>query len=75
VSHINYEEARRRERKSACRGDRHKYGRPRLVGAGITRKVCRRCGAVTIDLSGAEEAVRLEASPERLLTRNWRGSS
>lgn len=39
----------------ACLVGRHNYGEDHGVGAGILRRVCEVCGAVTIDLRGADE--------------------
>jgi hypothetical protein len=45
---------RRRSRSPrSCRPD-HAYGPSQEVGAGILRLVCRRCGAVSIDLTEAD---------------------
>ena len=55
MSHVRSEELEGEHRRSACRKDRHSYGERRDIGAGIARQVCRSCGAVTIDLTGAHE--------------------
>jgi hypothetical protein len=39
----------------ACLIGWHHYGEDHGVGAGILRRVCRVCRAVTIDLRGADE--------------------
>lgn len=39
----------------ACLIGRHHYGEDHGVGSEILRRVCRGCGAVTIDLRGAGE--------------------
>lgn len=46
----------------ACLVGWHHYGENHGVGAGILRRVCEVCGAVTIDLRGADE---LSDSPAR----------
>jgi len=51
----------RRDRRRArveCRENKHRYGSPTPVGAGIQRRVCLACGAVSIDLTGADDPVR-----------------
>gem|GEM_PF-6506364 len=44
----------RRRARAQCRENRHRYGSAAPIGAGITRRVCLACGAVSIDLTGAE---------------------
>lgn len=48
----------------ACLLAGHHYGEDHGVGGGIRRRVCARCGAVTIDLTGAEE---MEARRRQIL--------
>jgi hypothetical protein len=38
-----------------CRADRHRYGPPQSIGGGILRRLCPSCGAVSIDLTEADE--------------------
>lgn len=47
---------RRSRRKAAadCRKGKHRYGTPKLIGGGMSRQTCSICGAVTIDISGAD---------------------
>lgn len=40
--------------KASCRRGVHVYGEAQHIGAGIMRRVCTRCSAVTIDLTDAE---------------------
>ncbi|MDX1447818.1 MAG: hypothetical protein R3246_02045 [Acidimicrobiia bacterium] len=60
----------RRRTPRACR-NRHAYGPGQQIGAGIVRHVCSACGAVSIDLTRADEAVTVgslfEASDGTLL--------
>lgn len=49
--------AGRRARRAppACQDDRHRYGPPQPIGGGILRRLCLACGAVSIDLTEADE--------------------
>lgn len=44
---------RRSARTTPCR-DSHAFRAGHSIGAGIIRYVCRRCGAVSIDISGVD---------------------
>ena len=55
VSHLHPEIKAQKHRRSDCRKGRHEFGETQNVGAGIRRQVCIECGAVTIDLSKADE--------------------
>ena len=55
MSHVKPEKREGEHWRSACRKDRHSYGERQNIGAGIARQVCRDCGDVTIDLTGAHE--------------------
>lgn len=44
-----------RHRKAECRKGRHHFGSNQNIGAGITRRVCDTCSAITIDLTGSYE--------------------
>ena len=54
MSHLRPEDLVSLE-KTSCRKGRHHYGKTQIIGGGITRQVCRVCGAVTIDLSAADD--------------------
>lgn len=58
---------RRSRRKAAadCREGRHRYGAPQLIGGGMSRQTCPICGAVTIDITGADETVEPQSGPSR----------
>ena len=55
VSHVNPGIKPRKHRRSDCRKGLHEYGEPQNIGAGILRRVCDACAAVTIDLTQAGE--------------------
>lgn len=55
MTHLREEERRGRHRLSYCRKGDHNYGETQNIGAGITRRVCLTCSAVSIDLSQADE--------------------
>ncbi|HJQ94874.1 MAG TPA: hypothetical protein VJ935_04105 [Acidimicrobiia bacterium] len=44
--------ASRRRALAACREGRHRYGPGTEAGGGIIRRVCRFCGALSVDLTG-----------------------
>lgn len=45
----------RRKARADCRKGRHRYGSPQAVVGGIYRQTCTACGAVTIDISQADD--------------------
>lgn len=45
----------RRRARAECRENRHRYGAAQEIGGGILRRVCAVCGAVSIDLTAADE--------------------
>jgi hypothetical protein len=55
VTHLKPDAKRPRRRKSDCRKGMHDYGAMQDIGAGIARRVCATCNAVTIDLTGSYE--------------------
>jgi hypothetical protein len=55
VSHIRPEPKAPKRRKSDCKKGLHDYGATQNIGAGIARRVCARCSAVTIDLTSTYE--------------------
>lgn len=65
MSHLRPEDLTPRHRRSACRKGRHHYGEAQHIGAGIVRKVCKVCSAVTIDLTGAYETTSPMISDNR----------
>jgi hypothetical protein len=52
----------RRKARTDCRAGRHRYGSGQQVGGGIVRRVCAACGAVSIDLTAADETLPAEAA-------------
>lgn len=55
VSHIRQDEKSDRHKRADCRKGRHHYGSIQNIGAGIGRRVCETCSAVTIDLTSSYE--------------------
>ena len=55
MSHVRPEDKTPRARRSDCRKGRHTYGESQGIGAGLLRRVCELCSAVTIDLTNADE--------------------
>ncbi len=55
MSHVRPEDKTPRARRSDCRNGRHTYGESQGIGAGLLRRVCELCSAVTIDLTNADE--------------------
>lgn len=55
LSHVNPGIRPPKHRRSDCRKGLHEYGEPQNIGAGILRRVCDACAAVTIDLTQAGE--------------------
>ncbi len=55
MTHVRGEDRPLKHRMSACRKGRHDFGDPQNVGAGIIRRVCGTCAAVSIDLTQADE--------------------
>jgi hypothetical protein len=55
VSHLRPEDRNAKHSRAACRKGRHSYGESQNIGAGILRRVCGKCGEVTIDLTGVDE--------------------
>lgn len=49
-------------RRDECRKGLHRYTSSTMIGAGIRRDHCERCGAVRIDLSSEAEAVEQDLS-------------
>ncbi len=45
----------RRQALSDCRSGYHRYGKRRVIGGGIYRRVCLACGTITIDLTALDE--------------------
>lgn len=58
MSHLGPSAKRPRHRRADCRKGRHEYGESQNVGAGILRRVCRVCAAVSIDLTKADELTK-----------------
>lgn len=46
---------RARRQRAACRQGVHSLGPEQPIGGGIVRRTCTVCGAVTIDISNADE--------------------
>ena len=65
MSHLRPEDVPVVHKRSACKKGRHRYGKARGVGGGITRQVCVACGAVSIDLTGAVEPLDTAAAIEQ----------
>lgn len=55
MSHIRPDQGRGKHRKTECRKGRHEFGETQNIGAGIARRVCLTCSAVTIDLTSVYE--------------------
>ena len=55
MTHLRPEAKATRHKRSDCRKDNHNYGEEQNIGAGILRRVCATCGAVSIDLTSADE--------------------
>ena len=64
VSHIHPETKGQKHRRSDCRRGSHEYDKPQSVGAGIIRRVCSLCSAVTIDLTNVDELTTPVVSPQ-----------
>ena len=56
MSHLRPEDRSLKHRRADCKKGRHFYGEAQSVGGGIRRQVCTECGAVSIDLTGADES-------------------
>jgi hypothetical protein len=54
MSHLRPEEIATGHKKSQCKKGNHRYGEGQSIGGGILRQICVVCGAVSIDLTGAE---------------------
>lgn len=67
---IEKDSGRRSRRKAEleCRKGRHRYAAPRNIGGGMSRQICLACGAVSIDITDAEDPVSVlgPARPRRL---------
>ena len=55
MSHIRHDEKSDRHKRAECRKGRHHFGSIQNIGAGISRRVCETCSAVTIDLTNSYE--------------------
>jgi hypothetical protein len=55
MSHLRPEDIASVHKKSACKKGRHRYGETQSIGGGIVRQICGKCGAVSIDLTGATD--------------------
>lgn len=64
MSHLHPEPKKQKQRRSDCRKGSHEYGQPQNIGAGIVRRVCSLCSAVTIDLTNADELTTPVISPQ-----------
>jgi len=60
MSHVRPDAKSEKHRPSACKKGQHDYGVSQYIGAGIERRVCTTCSAVTIDLNAADNSL---ASP------------
>lgn len=58
-----------KHKRSACRRGRHDYGQHQNIGAGIVRRVCDVCGAVTIDLTHSDELTSPVLSAKETIRR------
>lgn len=55
-----HERPGRRDRRVArhnCHAGQHRYGSPKEIGAGIIRRICDACSAVSIDLTGVPDPI------------------
>ncbi|MCI0425081.1 MAG: hypothetical protein L0Z49_07115 [Actinobacteria bacterium] len=57
MTHVRPETKSPRRSRSDCRKGLHQFGETQNVGAGIGRRVCAICNAVTIDLTATHEPV------------------
>lgn len=55
MSHVRPDSKPAKWRKSNCKKGFHDFGATQNIGAGISRRVCGRCAAVTIDLTNTYE--------------------
>lgn len=67
VSHVRPRPSKRDSRPN-CRKGIHSFGPTQEVGGGISRRVCDRCSAVSIDLTGAYEMAT--PSPDEFARRS-----
>jgi hypothetical protein len=75
LTHLRQGERATKHRKSDCKKGDHLFGATQSVGAGIARRVCEVCGAVTIDLTTAYEMSEPTGTPRsRLGSRGRRRS-
>ena len=63
MSHLRPEDIAAGHKKSQCKKGRHRYGEGQGIGGGILRQVCVICGAVSIDLTGAESMDGTKSAP------------
>jgi hypothetical protein len=55
VSQTRQDQTSQRHKRAECRKGRHLFGTNQNIGAGINRRVCEVCAAVTIDLTNTYE--------------------
>ena len=60
MSHVRPDAKSEKHRPSECKKGQHDYGVSQHIGAGIERRVCTTCSAVSIDLTAADDSL---ASP------------
>ena len=57
MAHVRPDAESEKHRMSSCKKGIHDYGIPQYIGAGIERRVCTTCSAVTIDLTAADDSL------------------
>lgn len=57
MSHVRPDAKSHKQRMNDCKKGLHDYGVAQYIGAGIERRVCATCAAVTIDLTASDESL------------------
>ena len=68
MKHLREKNRTRKHRIASCRRGRHDFSEQQNIGAGIARRVCAACSAVSIDLTQADHPESPTVQPRSIIS-------